>query len=1075
MDLSNINNPLSEIQKKMSQTKDFSNKAQDLLDKNLSKYKKMGTSFAQNKATSKAERKLRKFGLHKSADTILSIKTGRSSQIHDGEDYFPLQTSKIDCSNKTKNNLAKCNEQNKDIDQNSEHGVYGDYLRCSSTMSIIDKNFVFDLSKKYKIIKTLGGGKSGAYVFLVQNKDTKKEYILKLYALRILGMIQDRDVREIFTTCALSGSYGCPIVHDYGTTQYNNKIQDDQGFWKKFKESYIDCVPEKEKTIKNTDFYTRVYYLVTEKVGGSPLSNINLVKYKPHELINILYQLAIIFKDAQDKLPSFLHNDLHPGNIFIDDDFRDQNIYFDNNTTTNQQQNQNTGTGAAAAAATASTTGLNQIMGPKVNIIDFDLAVTDEYPKNLAKLRQYAGKFFVQEALIKMLSEYFGLKNTYQIIKYTAKLWKSKDIVKGGRDDFRLWYIYKILFEIIMKITIDNTFNSEITIIQNTEMREIGKKLHGFQNPDSHFEISGESIYAFPNETIKTIIKGYYASENYDFVRFEDFIEFIRSNNNLLKDGNDYFTKLKIFTESRPQQQPSQVPVPGLRYQDDDTNDDNTNDDDNTDEDLIDEIQNMNSPIDLLKEKLKNLNKLINGLCKKNNIKPVCDFVKKAIDELDKKTLETENQHFGLHNIKCGIEINFGQPKEIVIPLYDDKGGMTDIKLKNNGTNKDIKIGVLVDDDNLEIILNNIILNKTLLTEKIEGSMIKMLTWLFTSNINKIIIKRENGKIEIPEALVSTTINSLFQKRVNEMLNCPGIKFNFLDFIENTFPFIETLLKYLYDTNSIKDTKLIICHKKYGNNEKYKDIKGEQNINIIGIINDIREYADDEIKNELIKQTEQFVVTTPTIDNLKKNYENKERERKLLKSNQIEDATSLQGMINNLMITQDEKKKIKDNRNENMFNMYKEQIHETIKNIYKILHGEIINNEKKRFILSLYKNHNNVKKYLIHNKDVTLQDLQKHQQQHAQQPPSQLSTHPIVEEMRRAQDIEQLHKELLQTKQAQHAQHLSSPEQAALQAPESAKPSASAAPVLEQQGGLYYKKYRKYVNKIKQHKKSINT
>ena len=916
------------------------------------------TGITQSYIYKQLEAKLRVLGLNRSADALIAKKVGVYDSLND-KTIDPLPTYKIkekDCTDKKDTTKINCDEQNKKIKElntlailNNKVGVYGDYLRCSSTISDITKNFISDLSKKYVILKSLGGGKSGAYVFLVNDLQENKQYILKLYALKILDTIEDKDVREIFTTCALSTSYGFPIVHDYGTTQYNSASP----FWNKFKNNYIECVPDKNK-VKDVKLYTRVYYLVTEIAGGKELNDKNLAGYKPHELISILYQLAIIFKNAKDKLPYFLHNDLHPGNIYIDDEFKDKLIYIKNNT---------------------------YINGPKVSIIDFDLTLTDEYPKNLAKGRQYMGKYLVQEAMIKLLNIYFGVNNTIAIIEYTSKLWHPPYYVTNN-DDFRMWYIYKVLFELVMITNISTIPNQKTT----------------------------DQKYAYNTEDIRQLLEQKYNDKTaYDFYDFESFIKFINDNNKLLVDGKDYFAIIKENTKNLI------IKLPGYDvYSDMDSYENDIkpqlqnktiyelkkecdrNDNCNgfnsqgwikfkiskeikptqgitlyvkqptllkTKSNIVARLQNIDNIFDLENffdgndedtndGKINSLKTLIEVLNKKTgeNLLPIdlIKFIVESIEELDKTTYEKTYLHFGLHNIKYGVRINFGKDDIIELPFYN-KGSTINIKLSASLPKADRTISIFVNNDLFEIILDNIVFNTNLKIDKFEGFWITVATTIFGADIKKITIDKITGEIKIYNksnkentdtqlrGIISSLINWGAQESIKQALNCPGISFDLNDFMRNVFPLIEVLLKYLYDTESIKDTTLIISNNPADStNLIYK----EKKINIIDIINNIRNNLDERVKRYILKlpgvkskiekmeKNEELLV-----NNLKINYNKKEFERQLLNIYKVADATSLQGMINNLLIQE----KLISNNKELTYTNYQTKSKTLIKDIYLII------------------------------------------------------------------------------------------------------------------------------------------
>ena len=74
---------------------------------------------------------------------------------------------------------------------------------------------ISDPLSQYKIIRKLGGGKSGAIVSIVNHIDTKKNAILKIYQSEIYNPLEtdSRPLREIYTACVMSGTEGFPIVY----------------------------------------------------------------------------------------------------------------------------------------------------------------------------------------------------------------------------------------------------------------------------------------------------------------------------------------------------------------------------------------------------------------------------------------------------------------------------------------------------------------------------------------------------------------------------------------------------------------------------------------------------------------------------------------------------------------------------------------------------------------------------------------------------------------------------------------------------------------------------------------------
>ena len=320
---------------------------------------------------------------------------------------------------KTKYTTGEHGNFHRDLEKERVDGIFTNYLDCRDRINN-SNNVVFDLTSRYEMKRSFGGGKSGAYVFLVKDKLDQELKVLKLYILGLNNKIGDRDDREIFTTCTLSGIAGLPIVYDFGKTYY----VDDSPFWTVFKDNFISCVDGKDE-FDPVNMFNSAMYLVTSLSSGSTLDQINLFDLKPNQLLCVLYQLLIIFINIFKKLPGFVHNDLHPGNIFIDasKDFEvfmkcdDQDIY---------------------------------LRGPKVSIIDFDISITPEQPNNIAKSRQLFGDYLIQEAAFTLVNKILGLTATMKIIEHTKSVRSSPDRPGELNDDLRLWYVYKMLFETII-------------------------------------------------------------------------------------------------------------------------------------------------------------------------------------------------------------------------------------------------------------------------------------------------------------------------------------------------------------------------------------------------------------------------------------------------------------------------------------------------------------------------------------------------------------------------------------------------------------------------------------------------
>lgn len=233
---------------------------------------------------------------------------------------------------------------------------------------------------EYKIMKKLGGGKSGAIITIAKHIDTNKNAILKIYQSEIYNPLEidSRPLREIYTACVMSGTEGFPIVYDFG--------------------KLIDTNGDRREHL----------YLISEIVSGKAMSIIDMKQFNTEQIASILLQLLNLLFVARDKLGVFIHNDLHPDNIFIDEkkcylgkiDFRNSIKFMS--------------------------------ACPKVSIIDFDLAISEKYPKNHNDRAKFNG-VILPAAVLEWLSKCFNLK-------YIPKIIKKSSV--ATTEDLQLWNVY---------------------------------------------------------------------------------------------------------------------------------------------------------------------------------------------------------------------------------------------------------------------------------------------------------------------------------------------------------------------------------------------------------------------------------------------------------------------------------------------------------------------------------------------------------------------------------------------------------------------------------------------------------
>lgn len=193
-----------------------------------------------------------------------------------------------------------------------------------NTEETLIPEFPYILSDLVTVERNLGGGKSGAFLFLVKFRKfkwrgTKPNYVLKLYAnaYNSINHVQDtRPFREIYTQCAMSGTagYNCllgfakapwELVSDlFGLTTYSlyesnlqrNKLADGR---------VLNPVP------------TQVLFMICTFTSGTPLLDLNLHTHG-HLMPGITLNLFSTLQKAERRLGNFTHWDLHADNIFVD-------------------------------------------------------------------------------------------------------------------------------------------------------------------------------------------------------------------------------------------------------------------------------------------------------------------------------------------------------------------------------------------------------------------------------------------------------------------------------------------------------------------------------------------------------------------------------------------------------------------------------------------------------------------------------------------------------------------------------------------------------------------------------------
>ena len=242
---------------------------------------------------------------------------------------------------------------------------------CKSMVQNMKDVAVVDPYDTWERKKELGGGKSGATVLLVQNRLTLQYAVMKIYGEfgdNAHGM--QRDVRELYTMCALSTVQGFPTVYTSGKMLVESKEH---------------------------------LFVISERMNGVSLSSLDLSKLDSQAMIIILLKILWLLFEAQKSFGNeFQHNDLHPDNIFVD---------------------------VTDCKAQLITIGkyVFEVTCPAVSIIDFDLSRTDLYNTDVNPRKESKGSI-LPKAVLDWGGKVIGLQNLEAIVQTTMLQSMSEDI-----------------------------------------------------------------------------------------------------------------------------------------------------------------------------------------------------------------------------------------------------------------------------------------------------------------------------------------------------------------------------------------------------------------------------------------------------------------------------------------------------------------------------------------------------------------------------------------------------------------------------------------------------------------------
>lgn len=167
------------------------------------------------------------------------------------------------------------------------------------------------LDEEFQIGQMLGGGKSGAVLFIVVHKsragskDPSDRKVLKIYldALDEFGeILNERPYREVYSQCMVNGIGNFNCTQCFGLADYPTGPA-----FLKLKELEIPTVKAKQ-----------VLYQVTSMAGGEALMDLDLSKLDSPTLYGMCWEILSAWQVMYKRLGNFTHWDFHPDNIFID-------------------------------------------------------------------------------------------------------------------------------------------------------------------------------------------------------------------------------------------------------------------------------------------------------------------------------------------------------------------------------------------------------------------------------------------------------------------------------------------------------------------------------------------------------------------------------------------------------------------------------------------------------------------------------------------------------------------------------------------------------------------------------------
>ena len=199
--------------------------------------------------------------------------------------------------------------------------------------SIMDNRLlgeVFDLTQDWNIERKMGGGKSGAFVFIVSPNvsDWKRQterFALKLYMDAFVDVNEEtrvrneRPFREMYTQCVMSGEKGFNCLELMGIAEWP------ESWVGRPNPAYPLETPIDDRLVARRSGF--VAFMITSLSTGTQLMDLPLEKLDASQIMGGILELSAVWQNIRKKIGSdtFTHWDFHPENIFLDYDEKRRN------------------------------------------------------------------------------------------------------------------------------------------------------------------------------------------------------------------------------------------------------------------------------------------------------------------------------------------------------------------------------------------------------------------------------------------------------------------------------------------------------------------------------------------------------------------------------------------------------------------------------------------------------------------------------------------------------------------------------------------------------------------------------